>query len=100
MAGNRKASKQTLAVLDALASRPGAWLYGLEIARATGLKSGTIYPILIRCAEGGLLQSKWLRPAEPGRPPRHAYRILPKGMAALESARAVGPSLAPKVRMA
>jgi DNA-binding PadR family transcriptional regulator len=100
MARDRKPSQQTVAVLDALAGRPGAWLYGLEIARATGLKSGTIYPILIRCAETGLLESKWLEPAATGRPPRHAYRILPKGTMALEAARAIGTSLGPRVRMA
>ena len=100
MARERKPSKQTIAVLDALASRPGAWLYGLEIARMTALKSGTLYPILIRCAESALLESKWLDAAEPGRPPRHAYRILPKGRTALEYAQAIHAVRNPRVSMA
>lgn len=95
----RKPSQQTIAVLDALANTPGDWLYGLEIARVTGLKSGTLYPILIRCAETGLLESKWLEASEHGRPPRHAYRILAKGRMTLNSPQAIQASHEPKVKM-
>jgi DNA-binding PadR family transcriptional regulator len=88
----RKLSRQTIAVLAALADG-SEWLYGLELSERTGLKSGSLYPILIRLAERGLLESRWLEPASPGRPPRHAYRILPAGREALaaasESGRAV-----------
>ena len=87
MQRNRRPSQQTIRVLAALSERPLDWLYGLEIADRTGLKSGSLYPILIRCAERGLLESQWLDPAEPGRPPRHAYRILPAGRAALDEER-------------
>ncbi len=86
MQRNRPPSRQTLAVLAALAARPSDWLYGLEIARLTGLKSGSLYPILIRCAERGMVEAEWLAAAEPGRPPRHAYRILAPGLAALDAA--------------
>lgn len=79
----RTLSPQTVAVLEVLSYRPADWLYGLEIAKLTELKSGSLYPILIRLAERGLLKSRWLEPAELGRPPRHAYQILPKGVAAL-----------------
>ena len=79
----RTLSPQTVAVLEALSYRPADWLYGLEIAKLTGLKSGSLYPILIRLADRGLLKSRWLEPSELGRPPRHAYQILPQGMAAL-----------------
>lgn len=91
MERSRKPSRQALTVLDAMAQRPTAWCYGLEIAGVTGLKSGSLYPILIRCAERGLLESKWLDASEPGRPPRHAYRILPAGLKALHDARAPQP---------
>jgi hypothetical protein len=30
-----------------------------------------------------LLEAQWLDPAVPGRPPRHAYRILPDGLRSL-----------------
>jgi DNA-binding PadR family transcriptional regulator len=79
----RKLSPQTVAVLNALANHPGDWLYGLELAKRTGLKSGSLYPILIRLADRAMLESRWLEPSEPGRPPRHAYRITAAGLKAL-----------------
>lgn len=79
----RKLSSQALSVLSVLGNRPGDWLYGLELAKLTGLKSGTLYPILIRLADRALLESRWLEPSEPGRPPRHAYRISAAGLEAL-----------------
>jgi len=79
----RKPSRQSLAVLACLAEAGSGWSYGLEIAGRTGLKSGSLYPILIRLAERGLLESQWIEPAAPGRPPRHAYRLLPAGRAML-----------------
>jgi PadR family transcriptional regulator PadR len=82
----RRPSPQTVAVLDALAEARDDWRYGLEIAAATGLKSGSLYPILVRLADRGLLESRWLEPDRPGRPPRHAYRITGKGRAVLREA--------------
>ena|SRR6185312_12971965 len=78
----RKPSPQTQTVLTTLANRPSDWLYGLELAKLTGLKSGSLYPILIRLSERGLLESRWLDPTDPGRPPRHAYRITTAGLRA------------------
>jgi DNA-binding PadR family transcriptional regulator len=72
-----------VAVLACLATAGSEWSYGLEVAERTGLKSGSLYPILIRLAERGLLESRWIEPAAPGRPPRHAYRLLPAGRAVL-----------------
>jgi DNA-binding PadR family transcriptional regulator len=86
MARSRKLSQQSLALLSVLAGRPSDWLYGLELAKLTGLKSGTLYPILIRLADRALLESRWIQPSEPGRPPRHAYRITGAGLTALEQA--------------
>jgi PadR family transcriptional regulator, regulatory protein PadR len=83
---SRKLSSQSLAVLGALANRPSDWLYGLELAKLTGLKSGTLYPILIRLADRAMLESRWLEQAEPGRPRRHAYRISAAGLHALGEA--------------
>jgi DNA-binding PadR family transcriptional regulator len=88
----RRPSKQTLAVLDVLAQHPGNWLYGLELARLTGLKSGSLYPILIRCAERELVEAEWIAAAEVGRPPRHAYRILAAGLTVLRDRPAVDPA--------
>lgn len=77
----RRPSAQTLAVLDAL--RNGDWSYGLEIAGVTGLKSGSLYPILARLDERGLLESRWLEPERAGRPRRHAYRLTAAGKTVL-----------------
>lgn len=89
MSRSRKLSSQTLSVLVALANRPSDWLYGLELCRLTGLKSGSLYPILIRLADRALLESRWLEPSEQGRPPRHAYRITAAGLKALASSEQV-----------
>jgi len=83
---SRRFSPQTLAVLTALAEDGAEWRYGLEIAAATGLKSGSLYPILQRLAERGLLESRWQEPDRPGRPPRHAYRLTSSGRLAFEEA--------------
>lgn len=91
MQRKRRPSPQALAVLDVLARHPDGWLYGLEIAALTGLKSGSLYPILSRLSERGWLEGQWLEPASPGRPPRHAYRISSAGRSALRAA-AVQPS--------
>ncbi len=73
-------SPQTRAVLAALSSQPQAWRYGYDLARETGLKSGTLYPLLIRLADQGFLEAEWRQPLQPGRPPRHAYRLTEQGL--------------------
>lgn len=72
-------SPQTLRVLDAFLEAPKEWRYGYDISRGTGLKSGTLYPILMRLAERGLLETSW-ETVEAGKPPRHLYRLTPDGM--------------------
>jgi PadR family transcriptional regulator, regulatory protein PadR len=94
MTRTRKLSPQTTAVLEALAHRPSDWLYGLELSKLTGLKSGSLYPILIRLADRAMLESRWLEPSERGRPPRHAYRVTAVGLRALaESQQSVAGAL-------
>lgn len=92
MAGlTRRPSAQTLKVLAALSEARRQWRYGLELAAATGLKSGSLYPILARLDERGLVESKWLEPEKPGRPARHAYRITAEGRTALQEAQQAQP---------
>jgi PadR family transcriptional regulator, regulatory protein PadR len=64
----RRFSAQTRAVLAALAAEPAAWLHGYLIAWRTGLKSGTLYPILIRLAEWRLIEARWEDEQPAGRP--------------------------------
>jgi PadR family transcriptional regulator PadR len=83
MARNRRASPQTEAVLSALVADPAVWRYGYELGREVGLKAGSLYPILMRLADGGLLESCWeerLDGAIAGRPPRHLYRLTGTGL--------------------
>jgi PadR family transcriptional regulator PadR len=82
-------SPQTLRLFDALLADPGRWRHGYDLAKETGLASGTLYPILIRLAEQELLETRWEEPTTPGRPARHAYRLTSDG-AALARARVAG----------
>jgi len=72
-------SLQTLQVLDAFLQASEDWIYGYDISRNTGLKSGTLYPILMRLAEHKLLETSW-ETTEAGRPPRHMYRLTAEGI--------------------
>lgn len=74
-------SLQTRTVLSALFAQPQAWRYGYDLSKEIGLKSGTLYPLLIRLADQGLLETEWREPVQPGKPPRHAYRLTGAGVA-------------------
>ncbi len=86
-------SAQTLAVLADLCATPSRWRHGYGLARATGLKSGTLYPILVRLADRGLVEACW-EDEQPAWPRRHLYRVTPEGLAvattALAQARLAG----------
>jgi DNA-binding PadR family transcriptional regulator len=74
-------SPQTLLVLAEFLQTPRDWKYGYDISRNTGLKSGTLYPILMRLADRdrSLLETRWETP-EAGKPPRHMYRLTAAGL--------------------
>lgn len=80
MSDFRRPSKQTAAVLFALAEAPTAWRYGYELCQETRLKAGSMYPILMRLADRGLLETAWESDAPAGRPPRHLYRLTGLGV--------------------
>ncbi len=86
MSGRSGFSAQTLSVLAALCPQPSQWCNGYELARQTGLKSGTLYPILIRLADQGLVEACWQDEPQPGRPRRHLYRLAADGLAAAADA--------------
>ncbi len=75
----RRPSKQTVAVLLALAQKPSAWRYGYELCQDVGLKAGSMYPILMRLADRDLLETSWETGVDAGRPPRHLYRLTGTG---------------------
>ena len=85
-------SAQTLAVLAALAGQPPSWRHGYDLARETGLKSGTLYPILARLADRGVVDATWEAEQPAGRPRRHLYRLTSDGLATATAAlAAAGP---------
>lgn len=88
MERNRKPSAQTVAVLLALGESPSKWRYGYDLSQETGLKAGSMYPILMRLADRGLLETSWETDPPVGRPPRHLYRLSGEGRAAAKEAAA------------
>jgi PadR family transcriptional regulator, regulatory protein PadR len=53
MAPQPRLTWATLKVLKVLLDDPAKRQYGLEIGRAAGLPSGSIYPLLMRLEEAG-----------------------------------------------
>ena len=79
MTRSRRPSAQTTAVVLALAEKPTAWRYGYQLCQQLGLKPGSLYPILVRLADRGLLETTWDTDVPAGRPPRHLYRLTGSG---------------------
>jgi DNA-binding PadR family transcriptional regulator len=77
---NRRPSPQTAAVLTALAADPTAWRHGYELGQEIGLKAGSLYPILMRLCDRGLLEAAWEQDPPQGRPARHLYRLTATGL--------------------
>jgi DNA-binding PadR family transcriptional regulator len=74
-------------VLTALAARPADWRYGYELGQEVGLAAGSLYPILIRLCDRGLLEATWEADPPAGRPPRHLYRLTGAGATLAEEVR-------------
>src|SRR6516165_1914950 len=85
-------SAQTLAVLADLCATPSQWRHGYGIAKDTGLKSGSLYPILIRLADRGLVEARWEEEQPAGRPRRHLYRLTQEWLASAGAALASAPA--------
>lgn len=79
MARKRTLSRHARILLATLLDAQGRWKHGYELAGSTGLKSGTLYPLLIRLEAQGYLEAEWQPPVISGRPPRHAYRLTAAG---------------------
>lgn len=72
-------SVSALAVLGAISR---SVRYGFDIMDATGLPSGTVYPVLGRLERDGYVRSKWESHAlaqRDKRPPRRYYEITASG---------------------
>lgn len=75
-------SKQTAAVLQIFIDQKDRWYHGYELVKITGLKSGTLYPMLSRLVLRGWLRVRYekIDPRRAKRPPRVYYRITAKGL--------------------
>ncbi len=90
MPRRRAHSRQTGAVLVELLGDPAVGRYGYELAKATGLASGTLYPILMRLEQRGLLDARW---EFTGQRPRHVYRLTADGLAHAQTFRTARPPI-------
>jgi PadR family transcriptional regulator PadR len=96
MGATPRITPQTLCVLRALLAAPTMPRWGRDIARETGLKSGTLHPILARLESAGWVESYWEDPLEhedQGRPRRRYYLFSPGGAQAAQFAIAESASL-------
>jgi PadR family transcriptional regulator, regulatory protein PadR len=79
-------------VLRVMVTDPSTPHYGYDLMKAAKLPSGTLYPMLARLQQDGLVDSEWeaQRESAGGRPPRKYYRLTAEGLrvARLELARA------------
>ncbi len=79
MTRDRTPSAQTIELLAALLSQRPEWRHGYDLSEQTGLASGTLYPMLMRLSDRGMLESKWEPSPHQGRPPRKLYRLNAAG---------------------
>jgi PadR family transcriptional regulator, regulatory protein PadR len=77
-------------VLRVFTADPSARRYGYDLMKAARLPSGTLYPMLARLQDEGLVTSQWEERSPDGRPPRKYYQLTGEGLrvARLELARA------------
>ncbi len=81
MTTERRITQQTERILETLMSDSAGEWWGSRIAPAAGLKSGTLYPALLRMERFGWLTWRWedIDPAIAGRPRRRLYRLTGDG---------------------
>lgn len=79
MSRSRTLSPAARRVLAALvrAGTPGR--HGYDLCREAQIKSGTLYPLLVRLEAQGYLAADWQASEVPGRPPRHVYKLTAAG---------------------
>jgi PadR family transcriptional regulator PadR len=94
---------ETLRILRVFLDSPREGQYGLELADAAGLPSGSIYPILARLETAGWIEGFWeqIDPVREGRRPRRYYKLTAVGHpAAVDAVREVNAFFSPGERAA
>jgi PadR family transcriptional regulator, regulatory protein PadR len=99
MSPSRRPCAPTIAVLTAFADQPTEWRYGYELGLQVSLKAGSLYPILIRLCERGLLAAEWETEPPDGRPPRHLYRLTEGGIELTTQLARTTPQVRPTPRV-
>ncbi len=92
MTRTRAPSPHARSILALLLEAGQDWSHGYDMVQSTGLKSGTLYPLLIRLEAQGYLEAEWQPAVSPGRPPRHAYRLTASGRQLAREAAAARPA--------
>ena len=86
MTTERRITEQTERILETLLTDPTAEWWGTRIAPTAGLKSGSLYPALMRMERFGWLASRWeeVDPSEARRPRRRLYHLTAEGQRTAE----------------
>lgn len=79
MTRQRSLSPAARRVLSVLSRSGRQGRHGYDLCREAQVKSGTLYPLLIRLERQGFLAAEWLPSDTPGRPARHLYRLTAQG---------------------
>jgi PadR family transcriptional regulator, regulatory protein PadR len=76
-----RVSRQMLKVLKTFVEKRREGQSGAELAKSTGVSSGTLYPLLQRLEHAGWVTSAWeqIDPSEEGRPRRRFYTLTALG---------------------
>lgn len=72
-------SNHVRSLIEVMLCDQEAWRYGYDLSKETAMKSGTLYPILMRLEGQGWLETRWEEAAMQGRPARHMYRLTATG---------------------
>jgi PadR family transcriptional regulator, regulatory protein PadR len=81
MDGPPRITLNLLKVLRVLLEDPTASHYGTQIGKAAHLSGGSLYPLLLRLEQAGVLASDWedVDPSKAGRPRRRLYWLTSEG---------------------
>jgi PadR family transcriptional regulator, regulatory protein PadR len=77
---------KSLEILLFLSARHQNEYSGNDISRALGISSGTLYPLLVKLKQTGMIDDRWEEgdPSALGRPRRRYYRVCGLGIRATE----------------
>lgn len=81
----RLLSPNAAQIIATFLASPAGRFYGYELLQETGMKSGSLYPVLGRFEDLGWIHGE-MQESPGGRPPRRVYRLDPNGAAAAQAA--------------